>query len=47
MSEDVLFVMHDCVLGISPVTSYSGVKDLRESVLGVFYTRIERDRGNP
>ena len=26
VSEDVLFAMHDCALGISPVTSYSGVK---------------------
>ena len=26
MSEDVLFAIHDWALGISPVTSYSGVK---------------------
>ena len=24
---DVLFAMHDCALGISPVPSYSGVKE--------------------
>ena len=26
MSEDVSCALHDCVLGISPDTSYSGVK---------------------
>ena len=26
VSEEVLFAIHDCALGISPVTSYSGVK---------------------
>ena len=28
VSVDVLCVLHDCALGISPVTSYSGVKSL-------------------
>ena len=27
MSEDVLFAIHACALGIAPVTSYSGVKN--------------------
>ena len=26
MSEDVSLAIHDCALGISPVTSYSGAK---------------------
>ena len=26
VSEDVLFAIHDCALGMSPVTSDSGVK---------------------
>ena len=28
MSVDVLHAVHDCALGISPVTSFSGVKGL-------------------
>ena len=26
VSEDVMCAIHDCALGISPVTSYSGVR---------------------
>ena len=29
MSVDVLCAMHDCALGFSPVTSYSGVKKIK------------------
>ena len=30
---DILYAMHDCALGISPVTSYSGVKQGVDTVL--------------
>ena len=30
VSVDILCAMHDCALGISPVTSYSGVTDWAE-----------------
>ena len=30
MSADALCAIHDCALGISPVTSYSGVKSIYE-----------------
>ena len=36
MSVDVLFVMSDCALGISPVTSYSGVKDNLHDANSIF-----------
>ena len=32
MSVDVLCAMHDCALGFSPVTSYSGVKNSHPGV---------------
>ena len=36
---DVLYAIHDCALGISPVTSYSAVKDIIETLTVVLYVR--------